>query len=171
MPGRRGGGRDVEHGRSTLGSHCPFPCLFLQPSPHPGLLGVTASWQRKEYSCFMSGTSRSRPELCLGENDPGSGEATPQMHTSRAASRPEARASPTLPELLRPLRMVSTLGHPPPIPLQALKTPSHAHTPHTPPGPYARSPHSPHTPSHEGSKTKPLSLTPVAPGHSHCHWS
>lgn len=51
------------------------------------------------------------------------------------------------------------------------KTPSHAHTRHTPPGPNTRSPRSPHGPSHEGSKTKPLSLTPVAPGHSHCRWS
>ena len=154
------------HGRSTLGSHGPFTCLFLWPSApsSPGLLGVTASGQRTEYSCLVPGTSRSRPERCLRENNPGVGEGNPQTHTSKAAGRPEAHASPTLPEPLRPLWVVSTLGQPS---LQAFGTSAMPTHPHTPPGP---NPHSPYAPSHEGSETKTPQPHPLAPGRSHWHW-
>ena len=77
------------HGRSNLGSHGPFTCLFLWPSAptSPGLLGVTASGQRTEYSCLVPGTSWSRPELCLGKNNPAVGEGNPKP-TQQAGLRP-----------------------------------------------------------------------------------
>lgn len=148
----------ARHGRSTLGSHGPFTCLFLWPSAplSPGLLGVTASGQRTEYSCLVPGTSRSGPELCLGENNPGAGEGNPQTHTSKAASRPKAHASPTLPEPLRPLWVVSTLGQPSTAGIWDL---SHAHTP---PHPSWSEPSQPICPIPRGLGDKNPSASPLS---------
>lgn len=138
----------------------PLSPLAIRPAPHhPSLPRVTAPQQKTE--C----TSQGRPELCLGENNPGCSGGGPPPPNSQRAVHPgheQARGLSWARRSIGPA--VSPNGEHPPASLAACKClrPPATSTPlttllvHT-------SAHSPHTSSCEGLKAKTTEPYPVPP--------